>query len=62
MASKSGLKQRKATHGKANSPPLSKRENSHTHGSGHTDEEGEHGHAEAGMIWEALTGRGSCVV
>jgi hypothetical protein len=63
MASKSGLKQRKATNGKANShpSPLWKLENSHKHGHGHTDEEEEHGHVEAGMIWDALSGRGSSV-
>ncbi len=62
MASNSELRQRKATNGNANShPPLSKLENSHTHDSGHASEEEEHGHAEAGMIWDALRGRGSSV-
>ena len=60
MASNSELRQRKAANGNANSqPPLSKLENSHTHGGGHTDDEEEHGHAEASMIWDALRGRGS---
>ena len=62
MASNSELRQRKAANGNANShPPLSKLENSHAHGSAHANEEEEHGHAEAGMIWDALRGRGSSV-
>jgi hypothetical protein len=63
MASNSELKQRKPANGNAKShPPPKKLENSHIHGSKHTEEEEEeHGNAEAGMIWDALRGRGSCV-